>query len=51
MAKGLSMTGAGGSSISGIAEIDRALSKLEKNQRAYVLWQESRQEWLACTPS
>ena len=30
MAKGLSMTGAGGSSISGIAEIDRALSKLEK---------------------
>ena len=30
MAKGLSMTGAGGSSVSGIKEIDRALSKLEK---------------------
>ena len=30
MPKGLSMTGAGGDSISGIAEIDRALSKLEK---------------------
>tara|TARA_R110000824_G_scaffold41696_1_gene123819 strand:+ start:428 stop:931 length:504 start_codon:yes stop_codon:yes gene_type:complete len=30
MAKGLSMTGAGGDSISGIKEIDKALSKLEK---------------------
>ena len=30
MAKGLSMTGAGGSSVSGIAEIDKALAKLEK---------------------
>ena len=30
MAKGLSMTGAGGSSVSGIAEIDRALNKLER---------------------
>ena len=30
MAKGLSMTGAGGSSVSGIKEIDRALAKLEK---------------------
>jgi len=30
MAQGLSMTGAGGGSISGIKEIDRALSKLER---------------------
>jgi len=30
MAKGLSMTGAGGGSITGIKEIDRALNKLER---------------------
>ena len=43
MAQGLSMTGVGGQSISGIAEIDRALTKLEKKINKRVMKNAMRQ--------